>query len=69
MFDEPTSSLSRRDAEHLFAVVERLRDEGTSVIWIGHFLEEIQRVADRWTVLRDGSTVGTGDVAGTDPST
>lgn len=69
VFDEPTSSLSRRDAEHLFAVVERLRDEGTSVIWIGHFLEEIQRVADRWTVLRDGSTVGTGDVAGTDPST
>ena len=69
VFDEPTSSLSRRDAKHLFDVVERLRDEGTSVIWIGHFLEEIQRVADRWTVLRDGATVGTGDVAGTDPST
>lgn len=68
VFDEPTSSLSRRDAEHLFEVVERLRAEGTSVIWIGHFLEEIQRVADRWTVLRDGATVGTGEVDGTDPS-
>ena len=65
----PTSSLSRRDAEHLFEVVARLRSEGASVIWIGHFLEEIQRVADRWTVLRDGATVGTGDVADTDPST
>jgi len=69
VFDEPTSSLSRRDAEHLFEVVARLRSEGASVIWIGHFLEEIQRVADRWTVLRDGATVGTGDVADTDPST
>ena len=69
VFDEPTSSLSRRDADHLFRVVARLRDEGTSVIWIGHFLEEIQRVADRWTVLRDGATVGAGAVAGTDPST
>lgn len=69
VFDEPTSSLSRRDAEHLFDVVERLRSDGCSVIWIGHFLEEIQRVADRWTVLRDGATVGTGVVAGTDPAT
>ncbi|MDA0949007.1 MAG: sugar ABC transporter ATP-binding protein, partial [Planctomycetota bacterium] len=69
VFDEPTSSLSRRDAEHLFEVVERLRSDGCSVIWIGHFLEEIQRVADRWTVLRDGATVGTGVVAGTEPAT
>lgn len=68
VFDEPTSSLSRADAEQLFAVVDRLREGGTSVIWIGHFLEEIQRVADRWTVLRDGATVGTGEVAGADPS-
>lgn len=69
VFDEPTSSLSRADAEQLFAVVDRLREGGTSVIWIGHFLEEIQRVADRWTVLRDGATVGTGEVADADPST
>ena len=66
---ELATRASRRDAEHLFDVVARLRSEGASVIWIGHFLEEIQRVADRWTVLRDGATVGTGDVADTDPST
>ncbi len=60
VMDEPTSSLGRHDADRLLEVVRRLRDDGLSVVYISHFLEEIRRVADRWTVLRDGRTVGTG---------
>jgi ribose transport system ATP-binding protein len=63
VMDEPTSSLARDDADTLLALVRRLRDRGVSVIYISHFLEEVQRVADRYTVLRDGSTVATGDMA------
>jgi ribose transport system ATP-binding protein len=65
VFDEPTSSLTHRDTEHLFELIARLKGHGVSVIYISHFLEEVQRVADRYTVLRDGETVGTGTVAGT----
>ncbi len=65
VFDEPTSSLTRRDTEHLFDLIKRLKDRGVSIVYISHFLEEVQRVADRYTVLRDGQTVGTGAVAGT----
>jgi ribose transport system ATP-binding protein len=65
VMDEPTSSLSRTDAARLFDVVERLRAEGTSVIYISHFLEEVLKVADRYTVLRDGRTVATGSIAST----
>jgi ribose transport system ATP-binding protein len=64
IMDEPTSSLSAADAEALFKVVRRLADSGIAVIYISHFLEEIQRLADRYTVLRDGETVGTGSMQG-----
>ncbi len=62
VLDEPTSSLSRLDTEHLFGVISTLKDRGVSIIYISHFLEEVKYVADRFTVLRDGSTVGSGDV-------
>jgi len=62
VMDEPTSSLSRKGAERLFDVIERLRAGGVSIIYISHFLEEVEQIADRFTVLRDGETVGTGDV-------
>jgi ribose transport system ATP-binding protein len=65
VFDEPTSSLTRRDTEHLFDLIDRLKAGGLSIVYISHFLEEVQRVADRYTVLRDGQTVKTGPVAGT----
>jgi ribose transport system ATP-binding protein len=65
VLDEPTSSLSRFDTEHLFEVISGLRDNGVSVIYISHFLEEVTHVADRFTVLRDGETVGGGIVADT----
>jgi ribose transport system ATP-binding protein len=68
VLDEPTSSLAREDAVRLFCVVRRLRDQGLSIVYISHFLEEVQHVADRFTVLRDGRAVGSGPVAGTEMS-
>ena len=65
VLDEPTSSLSRMDTEHLFGVIKTLKSRGVSIIYISHFLEEIKHVADRFTVLRDGETVGNGDVQST----
>ena len=63
VFDEPTSSLTRRDAERLFEVVDRLKASGLCVVYISHFFEEVRRLAERFTVLRDGRTVGGGAVA------
>ncbi len=63
IMDEPTSSLTGADTERLFAAIARLRAQGVSIIYISHFLEECRRVADRYTVLKDGETVGTGDMA------
>ncbi len=65
VFDEPTSSLTERDAERLFAVIDRLRARGLAIVYISHFLEEVQRISQRYTVLRDGRTVATGSMAGT----
>jgi ribose transport system ATP-binding protein len=62
VMDEPTSSLSQRDVAQLFAVVERLCSRGVAVIYISHFLEEVRRIAQRYTVLRDGASVASGDV-------
>jgi ribose transport system ATP-binding protein len=69
VLDEPTSSLARGDVERLFALVRRLRQQGRSVVYISHFLEEVQAVCDRYTVLRDGRSVATGTVAGTSTAT
>jgi ribose transport system ATP-binding protein len=66
VFDEPTSSLSQHDAERLFAVIGRLKASQIAVVYISHFLEEIRAVADRYTVLRDGRTVGGGRVRDVD---
>ncbi len=63
IMDEPTSSLTRSDVERLFDLIRRLRERGVSIVYISHFLEECSEVADRFTVLRDGLTVGTGPMA------
>ena len=63
IMDEPTSSLSAADTRALFEVIRRLKERGISVIYISHFLEEVQEIADAYTVLRDGQTVGTGRMA------
>ena len=59
IMDEPTASLSAREVDHLFAVITRLRGEGTGVVYISHRLEEVFTVADRITVLRDGHVIAT----------
>jgi len=66
IMDEPTSSLTQVDAENLFRAMHRLRQRGVSIVYISHFLEECQRVADRYTILRDGESVGTGVMAEAD---
>src|SRR5262245_37654288 len=53
VLDEPTSALGREDAARLFDLVRRLKARGVTVVYISHFLEEIEAVADRFTVLRD----------------
>jgi ribose transport system ATP-binding protein len=68
VFDEPTSSLTKPDVERLFTVIGRMRSAGIGVIYISHFLEEIRQVCDRFTVLRDGRSVGSGELAGIDES-
>ncbi len=64
LMDEPTSSLQRANVERLFDTVRRLRDRGIAIIYISHFLEEVREIATRFTVLRDGRTVGGGELAG-----
>ncbi len=64
VLDEPTSSLTARDTERLFQVIKKLAAGGLTVLYISHFLEEVLAIADRYTVLRDGETVASGDVAG-----
>ena len=68
VFDEPTSSLAQADVERLFQTIARLRQAGLGVIYISHFLEEIRRACDCYTVLRDGKTVDSGTLAGTSES-
>ncbi|MCS7038187.1 MAG: sugar ABC transporter ATP-binding protein [Caldilineales bacterium] len=57
IMDEPTASLSAHEVEQLFQIVRRLRDQGVAILFIGHRLEEVMRIADRITVLRDGRLI------------
>jgi len=66
IMDEPTSSLTAADTRALFEVIRRLKERGIAVIYISHFLEEVVEIADSYTVLRDGETVGSGPMASTD---
>jgi monosaccharide-transporting ATPase len=63
IMDEPTSSLEPREVDRLFSVVGRLRAEGVTVVYVSHRLEEVYRLCDRVTVLRDGRLVHTGPLA------
>ena len=65
LMDEPTSSLQRSDVDRLFSLIRKLSDEGISIIYISHFLNEVREVADRCTVLRDGRSVSTGELTST----
>ena len=59
IFDEPTSSLSDNEVEALFRIMNDLRDKGVSMIYISHKMDEIKRIADDVTVMRDGTYIGT----------
>ena len=63
ILDEPTASLSEEDTQKLFTVIRQLRDEGAGIVYISHRLEELPLIADRVTVLRDGSTIDTRSMA------
>jgi ribose transport system ATP-binding protein len=62
LMDEPTSSLQRDDVEHLFNLIRKFREQGITVVYISHFLEEVREIADNFTVLRDGRSVATGSI-------
>jgi len=64
VFDEPTSSLSVAESAHLFALLDRFKARGITVLYVSHRMEEIFRLCDTVTVLRDGRHVATGPVAG-----
>src|SRR5690606_11697848 len=63
IFDEPTSCLDARETERLFEVMGRLRARGLGLVFITHFLDQVYRVSDRITVLRNGRRVATAPVA------
>ncbi|WP_102224920.1 sugar ABC transporter ATP-binding protein [Acidimangrovimonas sediminis] len=60
IMDEPTAALSHKEIHELYALVDRLKAEGKAILFISHKFDEIFRIADRWTVFRDGRHVGSG---------
>ena len=64
ILDEPTESLTRVESERLFENIRSIREQGTSIVYISHRLPEVRNIGDRVTVLRDGETRGTFEVAG-----
>ena len=68
-FDEPTASLSNAETRHLFEIINKLKNNGTSIIYVSHRLEEIFEIADRVTVLRDGKVIDTLNVKDVDKKT
>lgn len=59
IFDEPTATLSEAETEELFNVIRKLKNQGIGIIYISHRLEELRKIADRVTVMRDGCYIGT----------
>ncbi|MBC7333140.1 MAG: sugar ABC transporter ATP-binding protein [Actinobacteria bacterium] len=66
IMDEPTASLTPEEVNSLFVILEKLSEDGVSIVYISHRLEEVFRISDRITVLRDGHAVGTLHTSGTD---
>jgi ribose transport system ATP-binding protein len=67
IMDEPTASLAKHEAEALFSLIERLKAKGISIVYISHRMDEVYRIADRITVLRDGVRVLTEKLADLTP--
>ena len=66
ILDEPTASLTEREVERLFRVIQTLRGEGAGIVYISHRLDEVAAIADRVTVLRDGRSIATCEMRGVD---
>ena len=66
ILDEPTSSLSDREVDHLFKIINRLRSQGVAFIYISHKMKEILEISDEVTIMRDGTYVGTWPVKNKD---
>ncbi|MGE0282134.1 MAG: sugar ABC transporter ATP-binding protein [Rhizobiaceae bacterium] len=66
IFDEPTAYLTRKEADQLFALIRRLKSENVTIVYISHRMEEVFELADRVSVLRDGTYVGTRNIKETD---
>lgn len=64
VFDEPTASITDKETALLFKIIRQLRSEGVGIVYISHRLEEIFEICDRCTIMRDGCSVATFDVAG-----
>ena len=62
IFDEPTSSLSLKEKENLFKVINNLKKEGKAIIYITHFLDEIMEICDKFFILRNGKINGQGEI-------
>lgn len=69
ILDEPTTSLNNEEVDHLFGIINKLKREGTSFIFISHKMPEIFGLADRYTVFRNGEFIGDGKICDTDPET
>jgi ribose transport system ATP-binding protein len=63
VMDEPTAALNSREIEELFRIIRQLREAGKGIIYISHKMDEIRRISDRVTVMRDGQTIATQDTA------
>jgi inositol transport system ATP-binding protein len=63
VMDEPTSALSSTEVDKLFRIARELKAQGLSIIFVTHRLEEVMKICDRYTVLRDGRLVGSGSIA------
>ena len=59
IMDEPTSSLSEKEVNHLFGIIQKLKDRGCGIIYISHKMDEIFRICDEITILRDGQWIDT----------
>src|SRR5437016_3875006 len=66
ILDEPTSALSAPEVERLFGLLRRLKDAGKSIIFISHFLDDVLKIADRVTVLRNSEKIATANAGDTD---
>ncbi|MCY7007165.1 galactose/methyl galactoside ABC transporter ATP-binding protein MglA [Fusobacterium simiae] len=63
VMDEPTSSLTEKEVDHLFKIIRKLKESGVGIIYISHKMEEIKMISDEITILRDGKWISTNDVS------